>query len=284
MDLRDYKLVWSDEFDGNELDNTKWSLSEDDKTKNNVKDKLALVFEDDEKVIKVEDSSLKLKAYYDWEKNYFVAPKSVYTKDNMSYKYGYLEVRAKIPFCRGTVISMNAMAKDALCSEKNAPYYSSMNIFNYSGFVYHITNAILKNYENYDENNPFYQEGTDNVDSSFTAQRWGLNTPDSFHSRYTTDVLDDFKTYGFLWTPDEVVFTVDGYTITKMSLKQDFLRPSGMDGFRQPHYLAFKRNFIINERSPQNWIRPEELKKHVDFEIDYVRLYQKDGEGELNLK
>ena len=284
MDLSDYKLVWSDEFDGNELDNTKWSLSGDDQTKNNVKDKLALVFEDDEKVIKVEDSSLKLKAYYDWEKNYFVAPKSVYTKNNMSYKYGYLEVRAKIPFSRGNVISMNAVAKDAIGAEKDAPYYSSMNIFNYAGFVYLITNAIIKNYENYDENNPFYQEGTDNTDSSFTAQRWGLNTADSFHTRYTTDVLDDFKTYGFLWTPDEVVFTVDGYTITRMSLKQDFLRPSGMEGFRQPHYLAFKRKFIINERSPECWVRPEELAKQVDFEIDYVRLYQKDGEGELNLK
>jgi hypothetical protein len=68
-----------------------------------------------------------------------------------------------------------------------------------------------------------------------------------------------------------------------MTLTQDFLRPSGIDGFKKPHFLNMATNFLITEGGEGSRITPERVAEQIPFEIDYVRLYQKDGEGELNL-
>ena len=283
QDLKDYKLVWSEEFDGSALDSSKWNLSETDIEKNEADGSTALVFKDEDKLIKVEDSKLVLKGYYDEANKVYVAHKSVQTKNSMSFKYGYLEVRAKMPFTPGTTTTLWAQAKDALGCEKDATYYSRMHVFGHKGFFAWMSSEIEKVYENYDENHPFYKEKATNIDSSKRAQSLGLNTPDSYHEQYVTEVMEEYKTYGFLWTPDELIFTVDGHVLTRMNLTQDFLRPSGIEGFRKPHYLEFSTSFFINEHVKGNRITPERAAKQIPFEIDYVRLYQKDGEGELNL-
>ena len=50
-DLKDYKLVWSDEFDGDSLDMTKWNLSKTDKEKQDADGNTALVFKDEDKLL-----------------------------------------------------------------------------------------------------------------------------------------------------------------------------------------------------------------------------------------
>ena len=281
-DLKDYKLVWSDEFDGDSLDGTKWKLSEIDKEKQDADGNTAVVFKDNDKLVKVKDGKLVLSAYYDEDSKLYVSHKSVQTKETMSFKYGYLEVRAKVPFTPGTTAALWAYGKDAIGCEKDAPYYSQMHIFGHKGFFSWLSNHISKVYENYDENHPFYVENMSSEDSSKRAQELGLNTPDSYHEQYVTEVMNEFKTYGFLWTADEVIFTVDGHIATRMKLTQDFLRPSGVEGFRKPQYLSFETNFFITEHVKGNRTTPERANKQVPFEIDYVRLYQKEGEGELN--
>ncbi len=281
--LKDYKLVWSDEFDGDCLDSTKWSLSEANEEKQYEDGTTALVFKDGEKLIKLKDGKLVLSAYYDEQEKLYVSHKSVQTKDTMSFKYGYLEVRARLPFTPGALINMYALGKGAIGCDENPPYYSAMYIFGNKGFYPYFSNSISKIYENYDENHPFYDEKMPSTDWSKRAQNLGLATPDSFHQQYFTDVMEEFKTYGFLWTPEEVAFSVDGYVVTRMKLTKDFLRPSGMEGFKKPHYLRFNTNFFITEYYETNHITPERIKNQIPFEIDYVRLYQKDGEGELNV-
>lgn len=282
-DLKDYKLVWSDEFDGDSLDATKWNLSKTDKEKKDAEGNTAVVFKDEDKLIQVKDGKLVLDTYYDENNKLYVSHKSVQTKEKMSFKYGYLEVRARIPFTSGTTAALWAYGKDAIGSDKNAPYYSRMHVFGHKGFFEWFSNNITKVYDNYDENHPFYEEGKSNEDDSKQAQNLGLNTPDSYHEQYVTEVMEEFKTYGFLWTPEAVIFTVNGHIVTRMKLTQDFLRPSGVEGFRKPQYLEFETNFFVNEHAKGNHITPERASEKIPFEIDYVRLYQKQGEGELNL-
>ncbi|MBQ9977127.1 MAG: hypothetical protein IJP21_00870 [Clostridia bacterium] len=306
--LKDYKLVWSDEFDGDSLDNTKWTISEDDVPKNNEDGSLALVYSGEKESVRVENGSLCLQNRFDEKTGLFVAPKSVNTKKTMSFKYGYLEVRAKIPFMQGTLVDLKAFAKGAIGSEKNVPYYSQMNIIQYDAWLYSITGRISKVYENYDKNSPFYKlnhygEDMGPIDTSSKAQIDGLLTPDSFRGSYAVDKKDEFLTCGFLWTENEVEIFVEGRKIIRINLTRDFIRESGLDGFRKPHYLEFQNSLKIERVFEKVWLgfkkddeetnenedfknvssKAEYIARQYPFEIDYVRLYQKDGEGELNI-
>ncbi|MEE1160515.1 MAG: hypothetical protein U0K70_00470, partial [Acutalibacteraceae bacterium] len=58
MDLENkgYKLVWSDEFDGDKLDSSKWTLRADMACRSD----LALCGEENPEVMRLEDGMLKL--------------------------------------------------------------------------------------------------------------------------------------------------------------------------------------------------------------------------------
>ena len=285
-DLNDYKLVWSEEFDGKSLEDTKFSLKEDTAPVKNQSGEITYDYCGCERVVTVKDGKLILNCFFDKERNCFVGPKPVETKNSMSFKYGYLEIRARMPFTHGAAPSMNAFAKGALCGEESDVYYSHMVIATPSEGQ-NITNNIIKEYENYDENHPFYEAAKKSVDTSYRAQFRDVTTADCFHSRYTEPVMDDFKTYGVFWTPNVIIFTVNGYVNTRMNLTQDFLRPSGVEGFKVPHYLQFENFLAVDtETLTKNEglrVTEKDVETQCPMEIDYVRLYQKQDEGELNI-
>lgn len=291
MDLKDYKLVWSEEFDGESLKDTKCGLSEDDEPRLNNDGEVTVVYSDDNDAVKVEDGKLILKTRYDEKTGVFVAPKSVNTKNTMSFMYGYLEVRARMPFVISSQVGIKAFAKGALGAEENAPYYSNMNVVYYNGLNPVMTNDVSKVYENYDENNPFYTVQSEReepieyaTDSSERHQALGVLSPDCFHSKHVESEMGAFHTFGVLWTPEEIVFTVNGHKTARMNLTKDFGRPSGMDGFRAPHYLEFQNTFRVRGWYLGSFPTPQRVAKQCPLEIDYVRLYQKDGEGQLNVR
>jgi beta-glucanase (GH16 family) len=80
-----YKLVWSDEFNGNELDSTKWNY------RYLGKRKLGYNTEDS---IKVSNGTLKIVAYKEGSR---YCSGMISTQDRFESKYGYYEMRAKIP-------------------------------------------------------------------------------------------------------------------------------------------------------------------------------------------
>ena len=285
-DLKDYKLVWSEEFEGTNLNDTKFATNEDVASTKNMAGDITFDYCNDEKFVKVADGKLILNCAYDEKRNCFVGPKPITNKATMRFKYGYLEIRARLPYSHGSLATISALAKGAIGCEKEATYYSNMQI-TAPGNGQYAHSCIFKEYEDYNEDHPFFVKGRTFVDNSYVAQMWGVATPDSLHSRFTELVMDDFKTYGLLWTPDEVVFTVNGYINTRMSLAKDFLRPSGVEGFRKPHFIQFESFLNVDTEKRRQIdtarVKPEDIVNMCPFEVEYVRLYQKDGEGELNL-
>lgn len=90
----DYKFVWGDEFDGDVLSPEKWTLNA--KMGGNERVKLS----SDSDTIYVKDGKLHLVAHKIEDGTYKV-PVSVVTQDTMNFQYGYVEIKAKVPYMNG---------------------------------------------------------------------------------------------------------------------------------------------------------------------------------------
>ena len=101
----DRVLVWSDEFKSYELDPDKWGTI-------NLSDTVAgLTLDNSEKSISVSKGSLSLAV--NRSDSGYIAPYRVTTQHTMQFKYGYVEMRAKIPMERGLAASFWAKGDTA---------------------------------------------------------------------------------------------------------------------------------------------------------------------------
>ncbi|MCP4092605.1 MAG: glycoside hydrolase family 16 protein, partial [Planctomycetes bacterium] len=104
IDLRseDWKLVWSDEFDGGQLDYNKWSVEVNSFGGGNNELQL---YTDRPKNVRVENGKLIIEAHKDnhniqgTQREYSSA--RLRTKHRGDWLYGRIEVRAKLPLGRG---------------------------------------------------------------------------------------------------------------------------------------------------------------------------------------
>ena len=92
-EIENRKLVWNDEFDKPFLDHYKWSF---ERLMGNPGNE----YVNDSHHARIEKDMLHLQVHRKNEKSYTL-PESVTTKYSMLFKYGYLEMRAKIPFRHG---------------------------------------------------------------------------------------------------------------------------------------------------------------------------------------
>ena len=92
---------------------------------------------DTEEVAKVEDSMLKLRAikYSNPEnpKVKYAVPYSVTTKRNMSFKYGKVEMRARVPYKRGAWPSLWMLSDGAIGADDISWYTTEIDIFEVFG-------------------------------------------------------------------------------------------------------------------------------------------------------
>jgi beta-glucanase (GH16 family) len=102
-------------------------------------------------------------------------------------------------------------------------------------------------------------------------QEWHSNT-------YSTDSLggeawaSKFHVWRMDWTKDSITLYVDGQLLNKIITDSVVNKDgSGFNGFKQPHYMLL--NLAIGG---QNGGNPDNTTFPRRFEIDYVRVYQKD--------
>ena len=285
-DLKDYKLVWSDEFDGNELDPKKWCFHNVMGRARKPDGSILYDLSEDERNVKVEDSLLKLNVYYDEERECFVGPSSPTTLTSMSYTYGYLEMRARVPYSHASWASFWAIGRDAINEDKSLPYFVEFDFFEIDG-ANHIAYPNLHKWHK--RSSEFWIEGkpgNDSIGSHFWNSRANEN---SLLGGHIPDDPEGFNTYGVLWTPEKIEMFINGEIYCRFYINENFGRPSGMEGFHRPIFLIFNNYLMlegvkgITENTKTSAATPESVASQVPYEIDYVRLYQKDGEGELNL-
>lgn len=259
--LDSYKLVWQDEFEGNSVDTSKWSF------KQYMSNQPHLTLLSDERAVNVKNGSLNLIAGRVDNENYF-ANMSITTADNFVFKYGLLEIRAKVPFGRPTFPSFwtQSSKKEALFPE----IMGEIDIFECWGSDTGIGSALHKWYLN---GGAHFSGGETN----------GKSPTYHFKDKATAE---QWHTYGLLWTPENLSFMVDGeiYGYYPINDAADFGEyKDGMGSFHDYHHVIFN-NYIFTEGASAgannpNFNATSADKFPIEFNIDYIRLYQVPGQG-----
>ena len=260
------QLVWSDEFEGSDLDPKKWrfraTMNSDD-----------CLYANDARTYEVKDSKLCLhvRPSPDPTKRCLLS-RGVATHETMAVTYGYLEMCAKVPFKHGAWPSfwMTVPKQHQVCK-----WMSEVDIFE----VFSSKNEVVANLHKWRWNDT--SKKTEHVmlpgGEGFSQEVRGYRFPDF------AKLNGEFHVYGFEWTPQAMSFFVDGmrYCTIPIDEKHDYSpKPlKGMAGHHDFHSVIFNNEVFT---PGHGWmpkgaeLRPEDLP--IDYEIDWIRLWQGAGE------
>ncbi|PSL41504.1 glycosyl hydrolase family 16 [Planomicrobium soli] len=167
-----WEIVWSEEFEGEALDAERWNVLDDafgyGARRQHYKPEN----------IEVSDGLLKIHTKKEMSRGFPYTSGAITTKEKVVFKYGKLEVRAKLPAGTGLLPAIwlwNNQGNDF-------PEIDMVEVLGQEPGQ--IWNTI-----HYDVNGIY---GKDYAMKEFP------------------DLTTDFHTYGIEWTPDEIVFFVDG--------------------------------------------------------------------------
>jgi len=223
--IKNYKLVWHDEFNGNNLNLSKWNYRSIGKRKLGYITKNA---------ISVKNGILKIKVYY---KNGKIFSGMISTQNKFETKYGYFEIKAKIPHVSGPQFAF-WLQSPKMGKVINNTFKSGAEI------------DIME-----------YIEKTPN--KIYFSIHWNGYKKYAKHYHYsiTYPKINDnnWHTFGLLWDKHGYKFYIDGklFHQTKTALSKT-------------------KEYIILSAEFGKWGGKIDIKKLPAFyEIDYVRVYKK---------
>ncbi len=221
-------LVWSDEFEGNELDESKWAAcpewhrqggsywSEDNAWLNG-------------------NGQLKLKVT---ERNDSVFCGAIRTHKRYNQKYGYFEVKCRVPQIHGGWAAFWLM-----------PYGNKVGDLGNDGTEMDVFESI--NGWNGKVNQALHWDGygAEHQKASKSMTNWGL-----YDGKY--------HVFGMMWTPLEYIFYIDNVETWRTSA-------GGVSDVEQYMKLTME---VSNATWPGDW--NNQNTKPITWTIDYVRTYQ----------
>ena len=255
----DRKLVWGDTFDGTDYDKelwnpVSWSVSDinqelSDKTYY-VKDGQLVLFST--KLHECEQTG---------EKKYYT-PSFLTTKDRMEFKYGYFEIKAQIPFYKG-----NSGAFWFVSTQNTETgYHSELDMVELLGSE----NNVVSNLHAWGTNHASHDAKVKRADRSHTFE----SDPEVLRTETHTYFMD--------WNAEYIDFGVDGNVYFRAGItdkdKEMFANPVDMDVFRLPVYFILSEYLYTPGRKLGWGLNGDEEPFKYTMKVDYVALYQKDGE------
>lgn len=259
------QLVWHDEFESEKLDKTKWTFERLMDTPGNI-------YCNSEPNARLENSMLHLLVHKFGET--YSLPESVTTKHTMLFRYGYVEMRAKIPFRHGAWPSFWLKGDTPYLrkAENRNNWFPEIDVFeNFSN-----TSTIVANLHKWGR-----------IDGNLVHEQapLGEEYPNRVYRFTDADTVnDEFHIYGMLWTEKSVSFFVDGEAFSTIDISETskLISDNYPDvlGFHDPMYLIIN-NEVFTEASswkPAGSALTAEDKMPIDYYIDWVRLYQNENE------
>ena len=234
-----WKLVWEDNFETSTLDDTKWTRI----PPNNAD--WGKHMTSDDKCYDLSDGKLFLKGIVNTDtikdsRPYLTG--GIYSKGKFSFKYGKVEIRAKLESAQGAWPAMWMLPEN----NKYGGWPKSgeidiMEHLNYDATIYQTTH------------------------SHYTVALKQINTPP--HGGTAKINPDKFNTYSVEWYPNKLVFSVNGEkTFTYPKIKDV---DSSQWPYDEPFYL------LIDQQIEGSWVGKADPKTlPVQMIIDWVKVYQ----------
>ena len=237
LQAQERKLVWADEFDGKELNQTNWSLS-----LGNGCPQLCGWGNDELQVYtdknhRVENGLLYIKA--EREGDHYTSTRSN-TKGKKAFQSGRFEVRAKLAVGKGVWPAFWLLGTNI--DQVGWPLCGEIDVLEYVGR---------------------------SPQEIFTSLHTQAGHGDNASTKTTRieNIEEGFHIYSADWTKDQIAFYVDGHNVYTFAPKD---KSQEVWPYNQPFYLllnlAIGGNF--GGKEVDHTVFPQE------FVIDYVRVYQ----------
>ncbi len=248
MSGSEWLLVWSDEFNGTGLaDNSKWIYNLGNWGWGN--NELQYYTSQDLKNARQKNGSLIIEAHKN-EKDKYWSSARLTTQSKVSFKYGRIEFRAKVPVGRGTWAA-GWLLGDTYQEELSWPYCGEIDVLECVGYEINDTTGNGINHATCHTRAYYFKQGNQ-IGSEIEV--------DSMHTK--------FHTYAVEWYPTKIEGYLDGelyYTYDKNadSLEWPFNKP---------------QNIIINLAIGGGWGGAKGIDSSYtshQYILDYVRVYEK---------
>lgn len=260
-----YSLVWNDEFKGRTIDNAKWRTNQPRMT---AYDGVGNFNEGT--VRSVGNGRLLMTAYKNsdttkYNGKTYLTTNSITTENRMSFKYGYLEVRAKVPYKAGCWPSLWLRSPNATQTDLTGKDGYNMEV------------DIIEPFGYTDQNGTTIHETNKSNDSDHCQAAVG-----DYKFKNAENLANEYHIYGFLWTADEMKFFIDGECFAAYT--KDTLARMGYKGDFDDTVNILFDNQLITSSSPvanegkTNTIENNEGSLPAEYSVEYVRLYQKQGD------
>lgn len=245
MEKNDYKLVWSEEFDGSEINRDIWQYEIGYVRNNELQ-----YYTDSPENSYVEDSCLVIKSIKTGDEKCPYTSASLNTMGTKEFLYGKLEMRAKLPF--GTGIWPAFWTLGVNIEETPWPACGEIDIMEMVGgngrdiavcpFGDYVSDSVVQATIHYPEEKYGLQRALELADRKF---------------------CDDFHIFGIEWTKDYIKFYVDNIIYNSIDIRE-------IPALHLPQYV------LVNTAVGGGWGgAPDDTTVFPQkYYIDWIRYYK----------
>lgn len=240
-----WKLTWSEEFNTNGLpDSAVWGYAEGGNGYGN--NELQYYTKADTNNAIVKNGKLFITARKEIKENNQYTSARLFTKDKAEFKYGRIEVSAKLPPGRGTWPAIWMLGKNR--QELGWPDCGEIDIMEHVGY------------------------DRDSVHGTIHTKAYNhIKGTQKSKAIFIKDPYTAFNTYAIEWTPEKIDFLVNDVVYNHIDNEH---KTTAEWPFDQPFYL------ILNLAVGGNWggkMGIDEKAFPATMEVDYVRVYQQNA-------
>lgn len=233
-----YELVWAEEFEGSEIDTGTWNF-EKGFSKNNEQQ----FYTSRPENVRVENGFLVIEAHSENYDDASYTSSRINTLNKMEFRYGRIEVRAKLPEGKGTWPAIWMLGTNHLTA--GYPACGEIDIMEFVGKAPGAVHGAIH-----------YPVSRDNKINSSAEE---VSLPES---------IDSFHTYSIEWDRSRINFFVDGQKYHSFKVGEAN-RWGRKNIFRKPFYL------ILNLALGGNWAGEiDDSALPAQFYVDYIRYYR----------